>query len=140
MSVSAIPVTFISDRVSLNWSEVLWGYEKKLIGWHSVVQLAENRLLNGSNGATDIELASLGKEQAGSVGDLLRQLVATSTASSEEDAKQKWLYLTLSWVFENRADYSDPLAVVEEVYADFDYPERISPVYSVYARHRWVST
>ena len=43
-----------------------------------------------------------------------------------ETIQEKWAYLVLAWVYEHRNDYSEPLAVVEEVYAYFDYPEKIS--------------
>ncbi|WP_142836485.1 DUF2247 family protein [Planococcus salinarum] len=36
------------------------------------------------------------------------------------------MYLTLYWLYENKEKFPDPLTQVEEIYADFDYPESIS--------------
>ena len=59
-----------------------------------------------------------------------RELVESlATATSDEDQEAlrgKWLYLVLAWIFEHRASYPEPLQAVEEVYADFGYPEVIA--------------
>jgi hypothetical protein len=34
--------------------------------------------------------------------------------------------LVLAWIYEHRGAFLDPLQTVEEVYADFGYPERIA--------------
>jgi hypothetical protein len=36
------------------------------------------------------------------------------------------LFLLLAWLYENRGKVQDPLGLVEELYADFDYPEQIA--------------
>ena len=41
------------------------------------------------------------------------------------EAEAKWLYVLLSWIYENRSDFDDALQAVEQVYADFDYPQSI---------------
>lgn len=38
------------------------------------------------------------------------------------------MFLIFLWVFINRDKYQDPLGVVEELYADFDYPESIASI------------
>lgn len=40
-----------------------------------------------------------------------------------EEIKEKWLYLILKWLYKNRSKYKDPLAIVEELYEEFEYPE-----------------
>lgn len=42
------------------------------------------------------------------------------------EMEAKWLYLVLDWLYQHRADLADPLQTVEEVYADFGYPECLS--------------
>ena len=43
----------------------------------------------------------------------------------ERIAKDKWLYLSLASLFENKEYMDDPLSVVEDIYADFEYPPEI---------------
>jgi hypothetical protein len=38
------------------------------------------------------------------------------------------MLLTLDWVLTNRESFKDPLGEVEEIYADFDYPQEIAPL------------
>lgn len=35
--------------------------------------------------------------------------------------------LVLAWIYENREGVADPLGIVEEIYADFDYPGEVAP-------------
>lgn len=43
------------------------------------------------------------------------------------DSLRRWLFLQLSALWEVRGRLADPLGAVEEVYADFDYPEVMAP-------------
>ena len=45
---------------------------------------------------------------------------------TEAELRDKWLYLVLAWLYEQRGAVPDPLQTVEEVYADFGYPEEIA--------------
>jgi len=46
-------------------------------------------------------------------------------APSDDDLRDKWLYLTLAWLHAQPASARDRLLAVEEVYSHFDYPEAI---------------
>jgi hypothetical protein len=58
----------------------------------------------------------------------LNSLIISPTKSphSEDEIRDKWLYLVLAWLYEHRAEVPDPLQRVEEVYADFGYPEQLA--------------
>ncbi|HIQ51678.1 MAG TPA: DUF2247 family protein, partial [Pseudomonas pachastrellae] len=43
-------------------------------------------------------------------------------------SEKAWIFLSFFWVFINRGKYQDPLGIVEELYADFDYPESVAPI------------
>jgi len=96
-----------------------------MIGWSAIVDLAMDCLVCGSDSRLVIELAGLQKTEAYQVGELLKKLAATEDFTSQDPAKDKWLYLNLLWLFENKANFSDPLSEVEKIYADFDYPSNI---------------
>ena len=111
----------------MTWSDALLGYERQLIGWTFIVEMASERLCAGSNNAVEIELAGLTKSEAHQTGDLLRALAASDTTTHTESSKQKWLFILLAWVFNNKAQFADPLDEVESIYADFDYPVEVEP-------------
>jgi hypothetical protein len=57
---------------------------------------------------------------------LVDQLAESEPQRSESEIRDKWLYLVLAWIYERRDEYPDPLQRVEEVYADFGYPEEVA--------------
>ncbi len=115
------------DDVTLQWADISWAYANKLIGWNVPVDVANARLDAGlTKDLLEIQLSQIRKDEGWKVGELVKQL-------GERDniplylSKQKWMFLTILWLYENYAtninNFFDNIA---EVYADFDYPEEIS--------------
>ena len=123
--LTPIPYLFVRERLKLSWRDALWGYEHQMIGRSAVVDLATDRLCTGSNDPLEIELAGLTKVETFQVGDLLRELANASPEEGGATARRKWLFLSLAWLFENKASIPDPLGNVESIYANFDYPPEI---------------
>lgn len=123
--LTPIPYSFVCERLRLSWRDALWGYERQLIGWSAIVDLAIERLSAGSDDPLEIELAGLTKMETYQVGDLLRKLASDSPEGDGILAQRKWLYLLLAWLFENKESVPDSLGGVEIIYADFDYPSEI---------------
>lgn len=111
----------------MSWEEASWGYHNQYIDWSDLVDLACDRLAENEDDPIVAELAGVSKSEAFEAGSLLDKLTARSIDGNVNEIKAKWLYLCLSWLFENRALASDPLETVEEVYSDFDYPEDVAP-------------
>ncbi|WP_376701060.1 DUF2247 family protein [Listeria seeligeri] len=42
------------------------------------------------------------------------------------DIKSRFLHILLNWLWDNKQNYNDPLAAIDYIYADFDYPEEIA--------------
>jgi len=124
MNLMPIPFLFIRKYVSLSWGEALWGYEHKMIGWSDVVELAKDRLRSDSD-EREIELSRLDKSSTFRIGELLRELAASEPEKLRLMSIKKWLFLVLLWTFENKDLTDDPLAEVETIYADFNYPSEI---------------
>ncbi len=101
MQVVPLPYVFIRERLRLSWRAALWGYEHKVIDWSGIVDLAVDRCSEGSNDSAEIELAGLTKINAYHVDEILTKL-AGSSAQSDDDVKQTWLYLLLAWLFEKQ--------------------------------------
>jgi hypothetical protein len=124
MSSTLIPLQFIQSQSSLNWGDCLWAYKRQLLTWKDLIQVALERVENGSSSELEIELANVNKDSVWKVSELA-QTLAEQGGNSEEASKQKWLFLCLAWVYENRESIPDPLGAVETIYADFDYPSSI---------------
>jgi hypothetical protein len=120
-----ISFSFVQEYALLTWRNVLWGYERKLIGWPFVVDMARAQLSTDSDNPRALELARLDKSEAMRVGELLRELAKQESVENEGDAEKIWLVVQLGWLFHNYHDSTEALEQVGSTYADFDYPAEI---------------
>ena len=121
--LTPIPLKFVQSKSSLFWRDCLWAYKRHQLTWRDLVQVASQRVNDGSENEQEIELASVGKVNIWKISELAQSL--SENEYSEELSKQKWLFLSLAWLYENQENFPEPLAIVEEIYADFDYPSSI---------------
>lgn len=125
MNIYPIPFEFIASKLTLNWCDIKWGYDKGIITPDAPIQKAERTVLAGSYNDTELELSFLFSDDAPSVTTLLSYLCSVSGHNDDSASKKKWLFITLSWLWVNRTEFADPLMEVEAVYADFDYPQEM---------------
>jgi len=102
-----------------------WGYEKDIITSDSLIQKAERTVLAGSYNDIELELSFLYSDDTQKLIPLLGGLCCASGENDDSFSRRKWLFITLSWLWVNRSEFADPLAEVEVVYADFDYPKEM---------------
>lgn len=115
---------FVSNKVKLTWTDILYAIKSNLLSpdsaiAHAVVQISKTEEHN----QVLFDLASLFDGE--SIQPYLDQLASLEEGLDESELNEKWLYLLLDWIFENKDKYTDPLGMVEEIYADFNYPESI---------------
>jgi hypothetical protein len=119
-----LPAPFVVERVHPTGAEVAYGFRHGWLSRRGVVdvELARHEADLDLSSAEE-ELALLLSDDLGRVDELVDQMEV-----SDEPVEQRgrvWLYLALAWLLEHRSAYDDPLAVIEMLYADFDYPEDI---------------
>lgn len=111
--------------MALTWREALWGLEHQLLDRLTIIDLAIDRLIEGSDNSIEVELAALQKSEIHESGDLLRRLAVTEAALSESEIARKWLFLRMAWIYEDKKNAGDRLAEAESAYADFGYPREV---------------
>ena len=121
-----IPFEFAEQRVVLSWCDVLFGIENGLFALESAIELACLRLAADASPAPELLALGISDVAEGGVKDLVRHLAESERAEGSVRTHDKWLYLVLAWIFERRTAYPDPLQMVEEVCADFDYPASVA--------------
>lgn len=62
---------------------------------------------------------------AHSIHPYIDEQASQTEAQAQDRTKDKFLYVLLAWLFENKERYEDPLRAVELIYDDFDFPESI---------------
>ncbi|MEZ4398412.1 MAG: DUF2247 family protein [Kofleriaceae bacterium] len=120
-----VPFEFIRQRHSLTWREVELGIREQWLRGADAVALAMEQVVQGDEGPGMLALAAVLKEDEGDVAELVSDLVASFPGNSEQDARLTWMRILLAWVYEMRASFSDPLGIVEQIYADFGYQDEI---------------
>ena len=109
----------------MSWREVRFGLVNELLDPRAPIDLAVNLVGElPEPSASLLELAGSNKNEP--TMEIIKQLAGEEPPCSEDEIRGKWLYLVLAWIYEHRDGFSDPLQRVEEVYADFGYPEQIS--------------
>jgi hypothetical protein len=120
-----IPADFVLERALPTQWELAYGHSEGWLTSADVVKIAMTRYLASiPTSAIEERLALLLSDELDEVPDLIAVL-ETGSEPREERARI-WLYLSLAWVYEHVDQFDDPYAVVELLYADFDYPDEIA--------------
>lgn len=123
-SVRYVPLSFIRDRRPVTWPLLWMGVREGWVPEADVIDFAVAKLEEGDEREAVVELASLFSHEEDEVPELLERL-AEDEGYDEKDMRLAWLRLLLAWIYENREQLSDPLGIIEGLYADFGYPEEI---------------
>jgi len=115
-----------SEGAWLSWSDLRFGMDRGYISAQGVVEFAMASL-TASSGEAHFALAGMRGEDRWDVDGVLEKLEALA-GSDLEKCKVHWWYLLLLWVYKNPSIYDDSLSIAEELYAEFDYPERMAPI------------
>lgn len=120
-----MPYEYVSSIVSLNWYDILFSVEQEFLPAKAAIEHAIIELGKEDNPEQNVvELACLVNGE--SIHPYIDELASQQSEQNKNDTKGKILFVLLNWVYSNKEMYSDPLEVVEIIYADFDYPEIIS--------------
>ncbi|MCU0122213.1 DUF2247 family protein [Pseudomonas sp. B2M1-30] len=110
----------------LTWKELLFGLNRGYIDEEGVSKYVCNTLTESSSEKA-YELASLEPEELSSAYDLL-DFLADKNEAEETEITKPWIFLLLSHYLDNKHLLKDPLETIEDLYAEFDYPEEISSI------------
>lgn len=129
MTPQPLPADFVLSQTSLTWREALWGYEHQWIDWSCVTELAVRHISSEtSSHHAEVELAGMLSNDSSGARDLVAELANIEPPMPEEAIQRKWLFLILLWLFQNRDQFADPLAAVEDLFCDFGHPLEIAQV------------
>jgi hypothetical protein len=119
--VPLIPAEYALAKVDLNWSDIMWAYERGVYGKQALVDFARLKKIEEIEQA---DLSRLTKDNLWKAEEILPNLIRLEE-SSDSQACHKWLYIVLSYIYENISDPVKALDKVEEIYTDFNYPKEI---------------
>jgi hypothetical protein len=120
MFVGPIPSSFMLKKNSLSLAELRWAFEKGVIGAQIVVEAAE-WIAAREHGDASIA-ARLAELRHADLPDVKEILLAVPLDDDIDAIRRKWVWLVLSWLYENQRDDRDVFEKLDDLYADFDYP------------------
>lgn len=107
----------------INWNDISWGFEKKIIDLDFVEKYIDRRLNDGIDDDIDLSIyLELNSGDEYKVINILKNIYLNLDDVKEKLILSNWLYIILKTLYENKENYDDPLQEVEIIYADFDYP------------------
>jgi hypothetical protein len=125
MISAKIPYSFLKEFGAVTWREIEFGLVHRYIASDAAVEYAHDQLNAHSNPDPDkVTIAALAKGDP--FQDVVHGLAQRERAVEDVVIANKWLCVLISWLYENRREFADPLGILEELYADFDYPKRIA--------------
>lgn len=113
-------------RVPLDSEDLRLGLSLGLISAPTAVAMAFDVLSAGSSDPTILALAQVDRGDIAAVRECLRAVDPEEAELFPPAAVRKWTYLELTAAYEVRDRLRDPLGVVEQIYADFDYPAGVA--------------
>jgi hypothetical protein len=113
------------EDIPLSVDDLKYGFERGWLRGATVIDWAVREVERGDADAVLLEVASLLREDVDTLPDVLRILDSPDHIHDPRESARKWLYLQLKAAFDRRDALGDPLAVVEQLYADFDYPPAV---------------
>ena len=122
-----IPYSYISKVVNLNWYDIKFAINNGFMYHQSAIEHAMVELENDDS-QNVLDLACLSLEETTyphSIHPYVDELANKTEDQDQNKTKEKFLYVLLNWVFENKECYEDPLRVVELIYEDFNFPKSI---------------
>jgi len=121
------PDVVAAEGIPLEAEDLRYGLEHGFVSANAVVDLAVEQVRRGAGDEVLHDLASLLRDEVQRVPEVLGSLDDPERIHDPRESVRKWLYLQLMGAYRERDRLSDPLAVVEQIYADFDYPSSMAP-------------
>lgn len=122
-----IPYSYMAQLVKLNWNDVLFAFEN---GYLANESFNKNVIFGLENDISNISLvdfcATLAGDEYNQIHAKLVELAKQTSMEEKYATKSKLLYVLLSWIFDHKDSFADPLRVVEIIYDDFDFPAIIA--------------
>ncbi len=124
----AIPFAYAEKIIQMNWGDIVFGIENGYFDRKTAIEHAKT-VVSDDPEQELIDLLCLSPPEV-NYGNLLLNLVAhladKLSAKDKEQTKEKFLYLTLRWLYDNKDEFDDLLAALDIIYDDFDFPKSVN--------------
>jgi hypothetical protein len=130
----AFTYEYVTNLVPLNWNDMLFAIENNFLAHQTAIEHALEAVRKNENVPEEVlELACMLQREAEfpyNVYQLVNKLATPQNADSYSYSKEKFLYVSLNWVYEHKGDYCNPIEVVDILCDDINYPDEVKNLLS----------
>lgn len=114
------------EKFNLTWNELVWANKNNIIDLNFIEYYLDRKLDRGQGTDTEVSVyLDLEDKNISSVLDNFENTYIQLVLEVKEHVKNKWLYIIIKYLYVFKEKFDDCYEVIEEVYADFDYPSSI---------------
>jgi hypothetical protein len=121
------PDFLLAEEIPLGAEDLCYGLQHGFLKATTAIDIAVHNVRCAADDPVLQELSALLGDEVDMVPQVLSALDDPERVHDPRESKRKWLYLQLKAAYIDRARLRDPLGVVEQIYADFDYPPNVAP-------------
>jgi hypothetical protein len=125
---------YARNLLPLNWIDMRYAIRNKFLAHQTAIDHAIDEIQKSDCSTKEvIELACILQSEAKFPYDINRLvdiLASSYTAYNEIDSRNKFLYLSLNWVYEHKEDYCNPIEVIDIICDEIDYPDEVKNLVS----------
>lgn len=114
--------SFSQTKTNWSWQEILYGMENKIIDRSDVINYATRILDEGILGFDWVLKIAIADEYE-DILPYIHEVINLEDSEDDSTIQNKWRYSILKELYAKKSKYEDFNEKVEEIYADFDYPE-----------------
>jgi len=125
---------YVTNLVPLNWSDILFAIENNFLAHQTAIEHALETVQKNENVPEEvIELACMLQREAEFPYDVLQlvnRLATSQNSDNYSNSREKFLYVSLNWVYEHKGDYCNPIEVIDILCDDINYPNEVKNLIS----------
>ncbi len=118
----------VSNIVQLNWNDMLFAIENNFLACQSAIEHALKIVQENENVPEEVwKLACMLQHEAEftDVLQLVKRLATSQNNNDYFESREKFLFLSLNWVYEHWDNFDNPIEVIDILCDDKDYPDEV---------------
>jgi hypothetical protein len=108
-------IQYIINNISLSWSEIQYCLRQSFLGSDEVIYIAKTYYGVKDSSPLVLDLVLIQDNEWFKVLPIVEEL-AKHEEFNEGIFYEKWVYLTLLWIYENREKIADPIEEIQNIY------------------------
>lgn len=125
---------YVASIVTLNWNDINFAIKNNFLVYQTAIEHALVELQKNESQLPEVmELACILQSELEfkyDVVDLVSKLATPQRSEDNSNLREKFLYVSLNWVYEHKDDYCNPIEVIDILCDETNYPDEVKNLVS----------